>query len=60
MLRYRRPPSDAGWLSVEDGASGQKDSAKKNFFLESFCDRSSSLEVTGGDHGRPQAKSEWT
>jgi hypothetical protein len=37
MLRYRRPPSDAGWLSVEDEAGGQKDSAKKSFFRNPFA-----------------------
>jgi hypothetical protein len=45
---------------MEDDADGQKDSAEKSFFSESFCDPGSSLEVIGGDQGRPQPKSERT
>jgi hypothetical protein len=60
LLHYRRPVSDAGGLSMEDDADGQKDSAKKSLFAESFSDPGSSLEVIGGDQGRPQAKPERT
>jgi hypothetical protein len=49
-----------GHLPVEDDPEGQKDSAKKSFFPESFSGPGSSLGLTGGDNDRPRAKPERT
>jgi hypothetical protein len=57
---FSRPAIRHSHLPVEDDLDGQKDSAEKSFFPESFTGAGSSLGLTGGDESRPQAKLEPT